>query len=401
MNREFLEFIEFIQAHQSDDPSLLRLKYGHNVPHYMGLSSIDQIICRRKTTNKLHDFLSCPGFLFPSIISAEQCTNEILAQYHASLFCDDDSIADMTAGLGIDSMSISKKVKSVLAIERFKKYCEVLRHNYHQFGLDNLTVINQDSTEWLDKDSEMYDAIFVDPARRGDSNNRVAAFSDCEPDIIPLMDIMLSKAKRVIIKASPMLDVTQVCRELPSLHKLRIVSFKGECKELLADCRQDNFNKGKKRIECVNIDKFGCVRVFECNLKDVGTQPDSFANISSEDIYSYLYEPSPEIMKASPWLSITKKYNGLEKISPETHLFIGNILYQDFPGRILKITGKADKKCLKSLKGEAINVVCRNYPENPITVSHKLGLRSGEDRFLYCFRLKNKKTLRLLAQRLL
>lgn len=54
--------------------------------------------------------LANDDFIFPTSLSAEQCTSELLARFHANLVPDNGVVLDMTCGLGIDAFHIAGKV---------------------------------------------------------------------------------------------------------------------------------------------------------------------------------------------------------------------------------------------------------------------------------------------------
>ena len=97
--------------------------------------------------------------------------------------------------------------------------------------------------------------IYIDPARRGKSQERLYALSDCEPDVLLLLPVLLKRCKRLIIKMSPMVDVTRLREELSLRFQLYIVSVRNECKEMLAVIDTDgchvNTNDEPIDINCV------------------------------------------------------------------------------------------------------------------------------------------------------
>lgn len=77
------------------------------------------------------------------------------------------------------------------------------------------------------------DCIFLDPARRNEHGGKTVAISDCEPNVAELEALLLSKANRVMIKLSPMLDLSLALKELKHTQEIHILSVNNECKELL------------------------------------------------------------------------------------------------------------------------------------------------------------------------
>ncbi|MFH8254351.1 THUMP-like domain-containing protein [Streptomyces roseolus] len=75
------------------------------------------------------------------------------------------SVADLCSGVGGDALALARAGISVLAVDRDPLTAEVARANAAALGLDGLIEVRcADVTEI---DTTPYDAVFVDPARRG------------------------------------------------------------------------------------------------------------------------------------------------------------------------------------------------------------------------------------------
>lgn len=62
---------------------------------------------------------------------------------------------------------------------------------------------------------------------------------------------MLEVAGHVLIKASPMLDISLICNELKNIKEIHVVSVKNECKETLI-LLERGF-EGKIKFVCTNL----------------------------------------------------------------------------------------------------------------------------------------------------
>lgn len=335
--------------------------------------AILQIDCQQRVANKLTSTLNrFPEFEFPSTISAAQSTDDRIAAYHAKLIAPTDRVLDMTCGLGIDAYHIALAGAEVVACEMDRRIAECAERNYK--GVSNLNIKCCDSTEMLSSLSDdSFDCIFIDPARRGEHGQRLFALADCKPDAVSLMPEMLRVAQRVIIKASPMLDVTQTLRELPMVKSVFAVGTKTECKELLIECRRNNGAEEMRVYGAVTVDDDEHV-----------IETDSLSN---EDVIyqnpivgSYLYEPYPSIIKMSLWGELCRKFN-IGKIAPSTHLFISSEYMPEFPGRCLQIEHIAtmNKQQVKTLVGlyPAMDVTTRNFPLSSSQLAKRLKIKSG------------------------
>ncbi|MDE6532776.1 MAG: hypothetical protein K2M27_04480 [Muribaculaceae bacterium] len=386
---------KFIADNINESPSSLRFRFHGKSADFDTDLAITQIECRKKYHRKLVSFICNPHFIFPSSIAAEQASHEAIAKYHASLFSPEDKVIDMTAGLGIDSMTVAKNVKWMAAYEydRHKALC--LSHNKSVLGIDNMTVYESDSTT----DRILWDndvTIFIDPARRNGENARMYNLHDCTPDILSLQDEILDACKCLIIKASPLLDISRTITDIPHAFSIRCVCVEGECKEVLVMAKK---RASLSSLEAVNLARNGIsLSEFKYNPDETGL-PVTFATMADLSEKIFLYEPDAAVMKFAPWKIISSRFNGILKMGPSSHLFISNNLFSDFPGRTLRIKEIIHKKGMKSLKGLHANVVSRNHPLSADDLRKRLGIKEGKDSFIYGTRICDKPVL-ILAERL-
>ncbi|MCP3819927.1 class I SAM-dependent methyltransferase [Streptomyces sp. A3M-1-3] len=104
----------------------------------------------------------------------EQATRTSVAAHRARRFASLGvrGVADLCCGIGGDAIALARAGVSVLAVDRDPLTCAVARANAEVLGLaDLISVRCADVTE---VDTSAYDAVFVDPARRGGSPRGVA-----------------------------------------------------------------------------------------------------------------------------------------------------------------------------------------------------------------------------------
>lgn len=395
MNSINNSFFRFIDEHAGDNPSELMLKYKGNpdVRNFDLTDAVLQIESRKKYRKKLSPFISNREFLFPDSISGEQCTDYRVALYHSEIFGNGNKILDMTAGLGIDAMTLALSSNHVTAFEQSENKCNVLRHNVSTLGIEHLDVICGDSTYFINESKKSFDIIFIDPARRSNDHKRTYSFNDCQPDILPIFDQLLDKSKRVIVKASPLLDITQVIRQLPHVTEVHAVSVKGECKEILIISERRN-NNGYIKKTAVDLDVNGKYSIF-----DVTDTPNNDCRILRDlnnFCYRYLYEPNASVMKFNCGASLCSAFEGLVKLGHNTQLYVSDTFYENFPGRKMRIFELMEKKDLKKLTGEHLNVVARNYKIKAAELQKRYGILSGKEKFLYACRAGIKETALLM-----
>ncbi|WP_190121668.1 THUMP-like domain-containing protein [Streptomyces inusitatus] len=97
----------------------------------------------------------------------EQATRKSVAEYRAGRFAalGVASVADLCSGIGGDAVALARAGIRVLAVDRDPLTASAVRANAAALGLAELIEVREaDVTEI---DTSGYDAVFVDPARRG------------------------------------------------------------------------------------------------------------------------------------------------------------------------------------------------------------------------------------------
>lgn len=370
------DMIAWIAAHRNDDVSRLRLRY-HNSGDRDITFAILQIECRRKAHKKLHSTLSNPRFIFPNLLSSEQCTSDDLAKFHASLIGNGEHVLDMTCGLGIDSFHIAHKAATVTAIEINPDIADAAILNARTLSLDNVTIINGNSIDYIDSNNKHYNTIFIDPARRGDHGQRLYALSDCEPDVTAITGKLASRCNRLIIKASPMLDITKSISEIPLVTDIYSIGTRQECKELVivADFTQPTDISPTRHA--VTISESGIISLDYSDKDELDATP----SYSSPKEGNYLYEPFPAVMKSAPFRLLSEKY-GIGKLHPNTHLYTSPEYIPDFPGDIFLIDNiiPFSSKNIKHIAREYphINVAARNFILSADELRKRLKVNGGD-----------------------
>lgn len=133
------EFSRFVVENRHSDVGGLRLKYaGKRNMNFDVDFAITQVDCRQRAKNKLFGWIENENFLFPSTLSSEQSTSELIAEFHASLIPKDSTVLDMTCGLGIDSMTFARYGANVKSIEINQSIAEIVSHNIQVCGIKNI-----------------------------------------------------------------------------------------------------------------------------------------------------------------------------------------------------------------------------------------------------------------------
>lgn len=372
------ETIRFIKEHEKSDVTRLLLdarKFpGVDVPF-----AVEQILARRQVKDKLPHWYCQETLIYPSRISAEQCSSEYTARYKQNLVPEHVILCDLTGGLGIDSFYFSAKVQEVLYLERYPAYCEAARNNFDALHAGNIRVIETDSVAYV-KQMQPVDIFFVDPARRGEGDKRVFALKDCEPDLLSLKPFLFEKASRIIAKISPMADIKHTLSLLPETTEVHVLSVKNECKELLFVMERNSVLPDPD-IFCVNF-KSGEQQSFHFTFH----QEQHVTAVMADVAGSYLYEPNASILKAGAFKCIASRMN-LQKLHVNSHLYTSEVEVPDFPGRIFRVEDvlEFNSQLCKSLNrtiSEA-NITVRNFPLSADQLRKRLKIKDGGAVYLF------------------
>ena len=376
--------LHFIEEHVGDDVRSLALQAG-KFPDVDMSAAIVQIAGRQIAKDKIPSWHRTLGLLYPRHLSMEQCSSEATALYKASLV-QGDTFADLTGGLGIDCSFMARKFREVDYVERQEELCELAKHNFPLLGL-NIRVYNSDAVDYL-QGMQPVDCLFLDPARRDGHGGKTVAISDCEPDVGVLEEQLLSKASRVVIKLSPMLDLSLALNTLKHVHEVHVVSVNNECKELLV-VLQNTPILSEIMVYCVHILPSGDRQMYTFIHDQEKTSPCLMAT----EVETYLYEPNASILKAGAYRSLTQNYP-IKKLHVSSHLYTSYHFIEDFPGRRFRVEAVSGfgKKELKSfLQGmEKANLTIRNFPSSVAELRKRLKLKEGGEDYLFATTLADE-----------
>ena len=378
---------QFIQQHRYDDVRQLAL-------HTNILSGVEvdiahaltQIAGRQLIEHKLPSWYELDSIIYPVRISLEQCSSELTARYKASLLSG-KSFVDLTGGFGVDCAFIAKKFHEATYVERQKELCEIVACNFSSLKLDHIKVENIDTVDYL-REMSPVDCIFIDPARRSETGRKTVAISDCEPNLNEIQDVLMQKAGYVLVKLSPMLDISLALKSLRNVYQVHVVSVGNECKELLFLMREDYASEPE--FICVNL-KAGRDQVAFSSLQ---SEEKETKITCTPEVKKYLYEPNASILKAGFYKKLAAEYN-VDKLHSDSHLYTSESFLPDFPGRIFQIEDvvSMNKKELKSaFQGETkANIATRNFPISVAELRKKLKLKEGGEIYLFATTLANGK----------
>ena len=377
------ETLQYIKEHQHDDVRLLALQ-AKKYPEVDMTFAVTQIAGRQIAAVKLPSWAAQSDLLYPRHLSMEQCSSEATALYKSGLVLG-DTFADLTGGFGVDCSFLSRRFRRSHYVERQSELCDLARHNFPLLGLD-IEVHHQDGVSFLQQ-MQPVDCIYLDPARRDGHGGKTVAISDCEPDLCQLEELLVRKARTVLVKLSPMLDLSLALKELHYVREVHIVSVQSECKELLLLLSKDAL-VSEVPVHCTQLLAGGEQRQYVFTQEQERSADCPLA----ASVGDYLYEPNASILKAGAYRSLTQAYP-VKKLHVSSHLYTSDSLVTDFPGRTFKVIAVAGfgKKDLKALLGglEKANLTIRNFPSSVVDLRKRLKLKEGGDDYLFATTLAN------------
>ena len=382
------ETIRFIEENLRADVRSLALQ-AKKYPQVDMAMAVVQIAGRQIAEAKVPTWYRTEGLLYPKHLSMEQCSSEATAIYKAGLV-EGETFADLTGGFGIDCSFLSRKFKKADYVERQTELCELAKHNFPLLGL-KINVHNEDGVEYL-KRMQPVDCLFLDPARRDGHGGKTIAISDCEPDVSALEDLLVEKARKVMVKLSPMLDLSLALKDLKHVCEVHIVSTDNECKELLLVLQKETASS-EISIHCINsLGSLNGYRIYQEYTFTQEQERISDCPLTS-NVDTYIYEPNASILKAGAFRSLTQTY-ACKKLHASSHLYTSEHFIEDFPGRRFKVEGVSGfgKKELKTfLQGmEKANLTIRNFPSSVAELRKRLKLKEGGDDYLFATTLADE-----------
>lgn len=430
--------------------------------------AVNTIEGRRRLRKKLPEWVACTGLVYPSSLCAEQCSSSDTARYKASIVqrifneyvgtvasmvgdpCrttgsatkgtesvpDKNSpttrnqsvtepaevtigtrktgrIADLTGGLGVDSWAFSEVADKVLYNEMNPALAAAARHNFKALGVTNIFIKNSEATSDSLKDifgDFRPDVIFLDPARRDSAGKKVFLLEDCSPDVLKMLPELFGISRFVLLKLSPMADITMAVERLDRTYEeylektsgkgwngqwvreVHVVASGGECKELLILLDRE-WSEGYS-LTCREDGKTLTFKPEEIT-KAKASYPDStFARI--------IFEPGKSLTKAGVFNAICERF-GLVKLARFTHLYTISEPLSDSESEQrtapLKDFGKVFYvKEILPLNKSSMKDVGKRYPHSEVSAKNipmssdelrtRLKVKSGDDAHIFGARIE-------------
>ena len=337
---------------------------------------------------KVPEWSAFEGLSFPSGLSMEQCSSSVTALYKSRLclrIAPHPTVADLTGGLGVDSWAFSQIAGKVLYNEMNTQLFEAVKSNFGTMGISNVIfsnceIVSGSIQAFLGNDFKP-DIIYLDPARRSSTGKKVFLIEDCRPDVLTLKEELLEAAPTLLIKLSPMADITMALKRLgPEVRELHCVGADGECKELLVVLQKGW--SGAARIIAGGFsflpEEESAAAVSYCpDSKTLGAMP-------------LLFEPSSTLLKTGAFKLLCERFP-LFKLGRHTQLYAANIIIPALEGlgKWFRIEDclPFDKRTVAELgkRLERCEVTARNLPMSSEELKRKMGTASGGSTHIFAF----------------
>jgi hypothetical protein len=366
------EIQKFIKDHEHHDPFALLLKYKQ----ISGVPVKDialQIQSRQKAKKKLPEWHETDGIFFPPPISLEQCSSQDAAIYKASHFSGPRMI-DLTGGMGIDTYYFSKKYDEAVYLEKEQSLSDIARHNFNVLNAANIQVVTGEAQKFIESVSPV-DLIYIDPSRR--AQKKIFLMKDSEPDVQLLLPDMFKKSKDILIKLSPLMDISSALDELQNVFQVHVVAIGNEVKEILYHLKKGF--EGEPRRRAVNI------RHIEQVMFAFYKSQELAAEVAYSKPQKYLYEPNAAVLKSGAFKILSRKYK-VAKLHRNSHLYTSQELVLGFPGKAFLINDllKYDPRLIfKSTPQGKANLVVRNFPISVEKIRAQTRVKEGGEDFLF------------------
>ena len=390
-----MSFADFILQHEGDDPVRLLLSRDKWQDQYPDLDldlAVTTLEVRRKLRTKVPEWYAVPSLVYPSRLSGEQCSSTETAKYKASVagaMISGGRVADLTGGMGVDSWAFAEVAGEVLYNEMQEGLARATELNFRELGVENVRFRNgrvEPGKVAKVLDGFEPDLIYLDPARRAEDGRKVFLIEECQPDVVTLLPELFAASRFVMLKLSPMADITMACKRLEHVREVHVVASGGECKELLFVLDRE----WEGSCSMVVVEGGAVMEIPGQAGNDVLLSVISTGAKRNGEIY--LFEPGKALAKAGAFALPCERF-GLAKLGVHTHLYVGEAVPEGLKpfGKwfevldVMPLNNRTMKEAGK--RWPQAEVTARNIPMTSDLLRRKIGCASGGDIHLFGVRM--------------
>lgn len=375
MNRMGTDLRSFIQTHKSEP--LDKLAFSLSKQKELDTRYVlRQVEGWQRLRHKVPSWAAVEELEYPPRLSLEQCSGEAAACYKRDVVRrvlpdGGEAFADLTGGLGVDFSFLAPHFRRAVYVERQAELVQLARHNMPLVGCAHADIVEGDAASYLSGMPHV-DLLFLDPARRDAEGRKTVALEDCTPNVLELLPQLREKSRYVLLKLSPLFDLSLAMRQLGCVCEAHVFAAGGECKELLLLLSWEE-DGGDVPIVCVD----DALR-FRFTREEEATA--SVEYTAAVRPGQYLYEPSAALLKAGAFRTIAARF-GLRKLHPDAHLYVSAAPIPGFPGRCYEVlrTGGFSRTQLRDFRGDvkAAGLTVRGFPSTVRELRKRLGISDG------------------------
>ena len=345
----------------------------------VSMQEMVQQIKGKKVAHRKFPFLLKENIVFPPNLNLEQASSQSTAEFKAENL-NGKKFLDLTCGFGIDAYFLSQNFGEITLVEKNPELLDLVKHNWKILN-KKATFVNENLEHFLAKNSESFDVIYLDPARRDSEKNKKFLLEDLSPNLLEIQDQLLEISSQIIIKLSPLIDISYLISVLKNVAKIQIIAVRNEVKELIVFL--EKARKGDDvEISCINLESDDAEFAFQ--FKEEKTAVSAFS-----EPQQFLYIPNNAVLKSGAFNLISQFFNG-KKLHPNTHFYTSDKRIERFPGRVLEIN-MIDSKHIR--KGEKYNIISKNYPLSPDEIKKKYKILDGGNCYLIFTQTQNRKII--------
>lgn len=350
------ELRQAVAAARGRDP--LDVALDRTVPHARLVATQVKYLARAE--RKLPTYAAVQCILPPRAF--EQASSEATAAHKA---IEGDTVLDLTCGLGVDSLYLSRRFRRVVALERDPLLARITSENFSRMGVANIEVVNTSAEEYLRQEGLHFDWIYADPDRRSAEGRKLVLLEACSPDILTLKPLLDRVSERLCLKNSPLFDVDEALRLFPD-SRVEVLSLGDECKEMLI------YADGTGPLVTATALGIGS---FAARPGTAAPEAPAFDPARAR----WLVIPDVALRKARlTRLHLAGKAdcwsdNGFGFAAAEPHGVIGRV------SPIESIEPYDPKRLKRGLKGRGVEILKRDFPLPPDELMRRLGAHPGAD----------------------
>jgi protein-L-isoaspartate O-methyltransferase len=337
---------------------------------------MEQIRLSDKANKKLPTWLQA-GCLFTAK-SFEQCSSLPLATYKASLISG-NTLVDLSAGLGVDDAAFAQVFKKVIGVDADLELNVLVRYNFKKLGITNVSRVDAFAEYFLTNFNEPIDVVYIDADRRTANNQKVYTLQDSSPNILALIPVLLKNSTQILLKLSPMVDISYLKQTLPNVAQIQVVGIKNEVKEVLVLLDKE---ATETEIKAVQVNALGKVEFEFSSMKQIET------NAHSETNFQYFYEPANMVIKAGLSGKLAEATD-MQLVAKNSHYMLSKSVFSNYFGRGFKILhydvfSKSEfSKYIKQLNLTKANVSARNFVATVDELRKAFKLADGGEEYLF------------------